>query len=248
MDRAELRSAPYNPRQISDEAKTKLRDTLERVGLVQPIVWNQRTGTVVGGHQRLKALDALEGSANYRLTVAVVDVDEVRERELNVLLNNAEVGGDWDLAKLEELIDFEGISLANTGFDAADVMRLFGEAPSQSGGGSPTEEMFEQMRRMKDAIEALDASNVDKEDVDFYSVIVFASYADRLAFLQKLGLDDNRYADGRTVVSMIDAMVDSLRGELRLKEAELAAARDELRRLGVRQDEAAIPPHPVEPA
>lgn len=236
MDRAELRSAPYNPRQISDGAKLKLRETLERVGLVQPIVWNQRTGTVVGGHQRLKALDALEGSVNYRLTVAVVDVDEARERELNVLLNNSEVGGDWDLEKLQAIIDSEDVELENTGFDMADMIRLFGEAPSQAG-TDHQKAMADQMNQVKDAYDALTASNADKADTHFYCVVVFESYDRRTEFLEKLGLPDDRYHDGRTLAGLVEA----LRGEIGLKEAELAAARAELLRLGVGQNEAVTP-------
>jgi hypothetical protein len=53
---ADLVPAPYNPRTISSEALAGLRGSVERFGLVEPVVWNRRTGRVVGGHQRLKVL------------------------------------------------------------------------------------------------------------------------------------------------------------------------------------------------
>ena len=52
MHIAELDPAPYNPRTISPDALAGLRHSVERFGLVEPIVWNRRTGRVVGGHGR----------------------------------------------------------------------------------------------------------------------------------------------------------------------------------------------------
>ena len=39
----DLVPAPYNPRQISPEAPSGLRASVERFGLVEPVVWNRRT-------------------------------------------------------------------------------------------------------------------------------------------------------------------------------------------------------------
>ncbi len=48
-----LNPAPYNPRQDlrpGDAAFEKLRRSMSEFGCVEPIVWNERTGNVVGGH------------------------------------------------------------------------------------------------------------------------------------------------------------------------------------------------------
>ena len=58
MPIADLKPAPYNPRRIEATAVAGLRASIERFGNVQPIVWNRRSGYVVGGHQRLKVLEA----------------------------------------------------------------------------------------------------------------------------------------------------------------------------------------------
>lgn len=89
---AELVPAPYNPRTISPEALAGLRASVERFGLVEPVVWNRRTGHVVGGHQRLKALQAL-GEADTQ--VVVVDLDEIEEKALNVALNSPAIAGEF---------------------------------------------------------------------------------------------------------------------------------------------------------
>jgi hypothetical protein len=57
IHRTQINNAPYNPRQISDKARKMLQKNLATVGLLSPIVWNQRTGNIVAGHQRIDAMD-----------------------------------------------------------------------------------------------------------------------------------------------------------------------------------------------
>lgn len=50
----DLKPAPYNPRldlQPGDPDYEKLKRSIQEFGLVEPIVFNERTGYVVGGHQ-----------------------------------------------------------------------------------------------------------------------------------------------------------------------------------------------------
>jgi DNA modification methylase len=89
---SDLMPAPYNPRTISPEALAGLRASVERFGLVEPVVWNRRTGHVVGGHQRLKALQALGETTTQ---VVVVDLDEIEEKALNVALNSPAIAGEF---------------------------------------------------------------------------------------------------------------------------------------------------------
>ncbi len=102
-----LAPAPYNPRHISPEALVGLRASLERFGCVEPVIWNKRTGHVVGGHQRLKALQQLGESETQ---VVVVDLEEVEEKALNVALNNPAIAGEFTaeihtlLAELKDLL------------------------------------------------------------------------------------------------------------------------------------------------
>src|SRR5256885_6856821 len=109
IPRAALKNAAYNPRILSDAAKQKLKAGIQKHGLVQPHVWNERTGNIVAGHQRLALQDSLMGRQDYDVTVAAIDVDDVRERELNILLNNPEAQGEWDLEKLEQMIDRKSV-------------------------------------------------------------------------------------------------------------------------------------------
>lgn len=86
-----LKPADYNPRDISERALQGLQGSVGEFGVVQPVVWNRRTGNVVGGHQRLRALP--EGTSE--TDVVEVDLPPERERALNLALNNAHVAGHW---------------------------------------------------------------------------------------------------------------------------------------------------------
>ncbi|MBK9471834.1 MAG: DNA modification methylase [bacterium] len=88
----DLIPAAYNPRAISPAALDGLRHSVERFGLVEPVVWNRRTGRVVGGHQRLKVLQQL---GETETQVVVVDLDEIEEKALNVALNNPAIAGEF---------------------------------------------------------------------------------------------------------------------------------------------------------
>lgn len=93
MKLADLNPAQYNPRKITEEALGGLENTIEEFGLVQNLVWNKRTGNLVGGHQRMKAL------SNQNITeamVCVVDLSLEREKALNVALNNPHIAGTFD--------------------------------------------------------------------------------------------------------------------------------------------------------
>lgn len=55
----QINAAAYNPRadlQPGDPEYEKLRRSIESFGYVEPIVWNERTGNMVGGHQRYKIM------------------------------------------------------------------------------------------------------------------------------------------------------------------------------------------------
>ncbi|MBN1125271.1 MAG: DNA modification methylase [Sedimentisphaerales bacterium] len=92
----ELNPAVYNPRIITDEAMTGLRHSLAKYGCVEPIVVNVRDGqrTIVGGHQRHKALLELHG-AEAKVTCVAVDLDSAEEKLLNLALNNPHIQGDF---------------------------------------------------------------------------------------------------------------------------------------------------------
>src|SRR5262249_4171853 len=83
VQRGQVRNAPCHPRTIWKASAAALREELRANLLVEPLVWNERTGNLVGGHQRLAQLDALEGSPDYSLDFAVIDVSPEKEVAIN---------------------------------------------------------------------------------------------------------------------------------------------------------------------
>lgn len=190
INRKEIKNAEYNPRTISESAKLKLREALENHGLVEPLIWNKKTGNLVGGHQRLEQLDNLEQSNDYNLDVAVVYVDEREEAVLNVQLNNPSMQGDWDTNKLADLaINFD-IDFEELGFDDLDIDFLFdGDDRFSELYESPeVEETKEKLDEIRDKRGAAKEVLEEHNDVNFYSMIVFEDQIERDEFYEKIGV------------------------------------------------------------
>lgn len=123
-----LNPAAYNPRRNlrpGDPAYEKLERSMQQFGCVEPIVWNQRTGNVVGGHQRLKVLIA---AGETELDVSVVDLPLEEEKALNVALNK--ISGEWDegaLSKLLQELSETSVDELLTGFDPGELDRLLAD-------------------------------------------------------------------------------------------------------------------------
>jgi DNA modification methylase len=118
--------ADYNPRKDlkpGDPEYEKLKRSIEQFGYVEPVIWNKTTGRVVGGHQRLKVL--LDMGIT-EVECVVIEMDEEKEKALNIALNK--ISGDWDKDKLALLIaDLQGadFDVSLTGFEPAELDALF---------------------------------------------------------------------------------------------------------------------------
>ncbi|MGV7225247.1 MAG: site-specific DNA-methyltransferase [Nitrospinales bacterium] len=98
-----INPAAYNPRKDLKPDDVEYRQLLRSInefGCVQPLVWNKRTGNLVGGHQRLKILLA-KGAKDVQ--VSVVDLSLEKEKALNIALNK--ISGSWDHKMLAQLLD-----------------------------------------------------------------------------------------------------------------------------------------------
>ena len=120
-----LKPAEYNPRKKlkpGDKEYKKIKNSIEEFGFADPLVVNSDM-TIIGGHQRLSVAMDLGYT---EVPCAVVDVDKIREKALNIALNK--ITGAWDEQMLADLLtdlkeaDYD---LDWTGFDAAEVDQLF---------------------------------------------------------------------------------------------------------------------------
>lgn len=130
IDISDLKPAPYNPRKDlkpGDAEYEKLAASIEAFGYLEPIVYNERTGNVISGHQRLKVLKA---KGETRVDCVVVDFDPDTEKAANIALNK--ISGDWDFAKLADLLlelDSANFDLDLTGFGEDEVKQIMGWTP-----------------------------------------------------------------------------------------------------------------------
>jgi len=118
--------APYNPRKVlkaTDRAWRKLEASIREFGLVEPLIWNERTGHIVGGHARLAILKTMGLT---EVPVSVVHLSDAREKALNVVLNNQEAQGRYDPSRLADVLDdLEALpELSMTGFDPESLPPL----------------------------------------------------------------------------------------------------------------------------
>lgn len=116
----DLISAEYNPRQLTKDQFSQLKDSVKRFGLVDPIIVNthkDRKNIVVGGHQRIKVAQALKIK---KIPCVEVELPLERERELNIRLNKNL--GEWDYDNLANFFDMD--DLKDWGFNDNDL-KLF---------------------------------------------------------------------------------------------------------------------------
>jgi len=120
-----INPAKYNPRkdlQPDDPEYQKLKKSIEEFDLIEPLVWNKRTGNLIGGHQRLKIL---KENGITEVELSVVDLDDVKEKALNIALNK--IQGKWDFPKLKDLLqelDTGEFDIGITGFDEDEIEDL----------------------------------------------------------------------------------------------------------------------------
>lgn len=175
----DLIPAEYNPRKDlkpGDKEYEKLRKSIKEFGYVDPVIWNERTGKVVGGHQRLKVMQEL----GYKeVTVSVVDLDEQKEKALNIALNK--ISGTWDdklLKSLLEEIDTGDFDMDITGFDEDELEKLMTEG-----------EEFTERPEYEFTEELLEEHN--------YIVLYFDNKMDWQSAVDKLGIETKHALDSK---------------------------------------------------
>jgi len=119
---SELKPASYNPRKWSKEQAIQLKESINRYGLVDPLLVNSapnRKGIVIGGHFRLSVIKELKIKEVPVVYINIPDIE--KEKELNIRLNKNTGSFDWDL-----LSDFKEIFLKDVGFSSEELDEVFG--------------------------------------------------------------------------------------------------------------------------
>lgn len=157
VDVSKISPSLYNPRlalKSGDPDYEKLRASIHTFGYVEPLVWNERTGTLVSGHQRLSVL--IEDGVT-EVEVSVVDLPLEKEKALNLALNK--IRGDWDEDKLadllEELSKVPDIDMNITGFSAPEISEILDRV----------EEVREDEFNVEEELKKIDKAITKKDDL-----------------------------------------------------------------------------------
>ena len=140
-----LSSFEDNPRRISSDALSRLKDSIRSLGLFKPLLgWRRTPGAplvVIGGNQRLRAIREMVAAGEIEeapLPVVVYDGDEVSARTIALRDNASE--GEWEWGSLASYVaDLEalardaevGLDLTLTGFDTKTLDGLAALAEKQ---------------------------------------------------------------------------------------------------------------------
>lgn len=121
-----IKPSPDHPRKKlnkRDPVYQHLLQSIQTFGYVVPLVWNERTGHIVNGHQRLEVLQK-QGMVEF--ICSIVDLDTNQEKMLHLALNK--IAGNWDIPKLKKVLyelSSKEANLQQSGFETDEIIDLF---------------------------------------------------------------------------------------------------------------------------
>lgn len=131
ISRSQINLNPYNPKRHTEKSVAEQKKNLVRVGYLGGITWNRRSGNLIDGHRRIKALDLYYGyngaaETDYKVKVEAVDFDDKQEKEQMTYMALGNSKADFQLIA-EYLPD---IDYTNAGIDDSDLLRIQEFIPS----------------------------------------------------------------------------------------------------------------------
>lgn len=186
VDINKLNDAKYNPRITLEPGMTeyeKLKKSIDSFGLTEPIIWNKRTGNVVGGHQRLRIL---RDEGYKTVPCSVVDLSEKDEKTLNLALNK--IRGEWDYDKLRDVLSCVDLDVADlSGFWDDEIAVICAQ----------NEDGIEEGERYDDYY-------YEEEDGEYVVTLLFKTRDDAREWLERNGFPAKMVKDSAhtTIVSM----------------------------------------------
>ena len=172
--------AEYNPRQLTKDQHQHLKDSIQRFGLVDPILVNKhkdRKDIIIGGHQRVRVAKDLDID---KVPCIELSLSYEKERELNVRLNKNTGEWNWDeLANsfdIAELTDWGFNESQLVGFSALDYSILDGEELDQEMEGmlDGTRKAIQIEFKIEDYEEAYKLINKLRDDGEYVGGLILA--------------------------------------------------------------------------
>ncbi len=230
IKRSEINLNPVNPKRHTEDAVKLQKKNLQKVGFLGGIVWNERTGNLIDGHRRVKAMDLYykyDGTpeTDYTLKVEAVSLDEKQEKEQltymavgntkadidliaryapDIDLSDVGLGTD-DLAAIGSLVgtadlDIPDIGTELLGFDGEDGQEVENDAKKPE---KTAEEKKQHVKEMKRQTE--EKAEQQAMDEAAYCILSFSNYDNYLAFVELVGaMEGDRFIKGERVLEMIE--------------------------------------------
>lgn len=230
IKRSEINLNPVNPKRHTEDAVKLQKKNLQKVGFLGGIVWNERTGNLIDGHRRVKAMDLYykyDGTheTDYTLKVEAVSLDEKQEKEQLTYMAVGNTKADIDLiARYAPDIDLSDVGLdaddlaaigsliGTADLDIPDIgTELFGQDGSGDEGEEPKatetpktqEQKIQHVKDMKRQTE--EKAEQQAMDEAAYCTLSFSNYDNYLAFVELVGaMEGDRFIKGERVLEMIE--------------------------------------------
>ena len=230
IKRSEINLNPVNPKRHTEDAVKLQKKNLQKVGFLGGIVWNERTGNLIDGHRRVKAMDLYykyDGTpeTDYTLKVEAVSLDEKQEKEQLTYMAVGNTKADIDLiARYAPDIDLSDVGLGTddlaaigslvgtADLDIPDIgTELFGQDGSGDEGEEPKttetpktqEQKIQHVKDMKRQTE--EKAEQQAMDEAAYCTLSFTNYDNYLAFVELVGaMEGDRFIKGERVLEMIE--------------------------------------------
>ncbi len=230
IKRSEINLNPVNPKRHTEDAVKLQKKNLQKVGFLGGIVWNERTGNLIDGHRRVKAMDLYykyDGTpeTDYTLKVEAVNLDEKQEKEQLTYMAEGNTKADIDLiARYAPDIDLSDVGLGaddlaaigslvgTADLDIPDIgTELFGQDGSGDEGEEPKatetpntqEQKIQHVKDMKRQTE--EKAEQQAMDEAAYCTLSFSNYDNYLAFVELVGaMEGDRFIKGERVLEMIE--------------------------------------------
>lgn len=216
VNRSELHLSDYNPRDISDEGRKALKRSIKKYGVVGGIIVNEQTNnTIVGGHQKVSVLDEINHfpDTDYILKAEFINVDLKTEKELNITLNNPNVGGQWDYDKLRDMIpdiDYKSAGLTDEDLNLIGLDSLLKTAEENNIADALTDVMAEVEEHHQEDLQQNKTERAEKisamkalknqvkenaedraKDMDAYVMLSFDTYHAKTSFMERFGYNES---------------------------------------------------------
>lgn len=228
IKRSQINLNPVNPKRHSDERVKLQKKNLQKVGFLGGIVWNEKTGNLVDGHRRIKAMDLYykyDGTpaTDYDVKVEVANLDEKTEKEQLTYMAVGNTKPDLDLLanylpdidysevglSPEELNDILAINTVDAKSISESLDDLLSPAESESVGNSDPEdnnpsydEKKEHMKAVKQQVK--ESASRHRQDENAYITLSFSSFDGKADFCDLLRIStDEKFAKGEDVLKLI---------------------------------------------